>query len=153
MRDENHSKTFEFFSIPLTVQFNIKFDEKKWWDYSVECMEDITNGNNQKPVTLDDLATMVKRGFDDVSERFDILEGKVDTLEGKVATQAHVDSRFDGLEKIINEDAVGASVQRDRKLNEKTNVVAHKLGDKSVFTHDDVRDVERISPIAVSPTI
>jgi len=116
-------------------------------------MEDITNGNNQKPVTLDDLATMVKRGFDDVSERFDILEGKVDTLEGKVATQAHVDSRFDGLEKIINEDAVGASVQRDRKLNEKTNVVAHKLGDKSVFTHDDVRDVERISPIAVSPTI
>ena len=146
MRDENHSKTFEFFSIPLTVQFNIKFDEKKWWDYSVECMEDITNGNNQKPVTLDDLATMVKRGFDDVSERFDILEGKV-------ATQAHVDSRFDGLEKITNEDAVGASVQRDRKLNEKTNVVAHKLGDKSVFTHDDVRDVERISPIAVSPTI
>ena len=124
MRDENHSKTFEFFSIPLTVQFNIKFDEKKWWDYSVECMEDITNGNNQKPVTLDDLATMVKRGFDDVSERFDILEGKVDTLEGKVATQAHVDSRFDGLEKIINEDAVGASVQRDRTLDEKTNVVA-----------------------------
>jgi len=94
-------------------------------------MEDITNGNNQKPVTLDDLATMVKRGFDDVSERFDILEGKVDTLEGnvgtlegKVATQAHVDSRFDGLEKIINEDAVGASVQRDRTLDEKTNVVA-----------------------------
>jgi len=153
VRDENHSKTFEFFSIPLTVQFNIKFDEKKWWDYSVECMEDITNGNNQKPVTLDDLATMVKRGFDDVSERFDILEGKVDTLEGKVATQAHVDSRFDGLEKIINEDAVGASVQRDRKLNEKTNVVAQKLGDKSVFTHGDIRDVERISPIAVSPTI
>jgi len=51
----------------------------------------------------------------------------------------------------MNESVVGSSLNRDRKLNEKTNTVAQKLGDKSVFTHDDVRDVERISPVAVSP--
>jgi len=53
----------------------------------------------------------------------------------------------------MQENAIGASVQRDRKLNEKTNVVAQKLDDKSVFTRNDVRDVERISHVAVSPTI
>ena len=50
-------------------------------------------------------------------------------------------------------ELICSELYRDRKLNEKTNVVAQKLGDKSVFTRNDVRDVERISPIAVSPTI
>jgi len=84
------------------------------------------------------------------------LEPKLENIEQKIdtkSTQHHVDSRFDALEKSMNESVVGSSLNRDRKLNEKTNTVAQKLGDKSVFTHDDVRDVERISPIAVSPTI
>jgi len=82
-----------------------------------------------------------------------VTKDEFEELKTKIATQAHVNSRFDGLEKLMQENAIGASVQRDRKLNEKTNVVAQKLDDKSVFTRNDVRDVERISHVAVSPTI
>ena len=111
-------------------------------------MED-TNNNNQKPITLDHLAAMVKRGFDDMDKQLNDIKMEL----ASKSTQTHVDSRFDALEKSMNESVVGDSLNRDRKLNEKTNVVAQKLGDKSVFTRNDVRDVERISPVAVSPTI
>ena len=104
-----------------------------------------TNSSNGQSITLDDLATMVKRGFNDMDEKFK-------KLEGKVATQSHVDSGFDGLERSIDKNIAAPSFARDRKLDEKTNTVARKLDDKSVFTRDDVRDVEQISPVAVSPS-
>jgi len=66
-------------------------------------------------------------------------------------SQHHVDTRFKHLEEVVIAETDEASIIRDRKLDEKTNVVAHKLGTKTVFTRDEVIEVERITPFAVKP--
>jgi len=44
-----------------------------------------------------------------------------------------------------------SSIRRDRKLDEKTNVVAHKLAVKAVFTREEVVEIEHLTPFAVKP--
>jgi predicted nuclease with TOPRIM domain len=53
------------------------------------------NKSNKKELTLEDLALMVKGGFDDMGVKFDKLEGRVDNLEGRFD---NLEGRFDNLE-------------------------------------------------------
>ena len=62
-------------------------------------MEDNTNSNNQKPITLDGLGAMVKQGFDDMDKQLNDIKREL----ASKSTRAHVDSRFDALEKSITE--------------------------------------------------
>jgi hypothetical protein len=130
-------------------------------------------GNSRKKsITLDDLAAMMKHEFDEIGGKFDKIDGKFDKMENrfdaleaeikKRPTIEQVDLKFqdfrkqiglklDNMEARLKEELGEKPLQRDRVLNIKTDTVAHKLGAKSVFTADDVRDVERIAPVAVSP--
>ncbi len=69
-------------------------------------------------ITLEDLATMVKTGFDDVHEkmdkgfgdlsnRMDGLEGRMDGLEGRMdgleGRMDKLENRMDGLERSVGE--------------------------------------------------
>ena len=92
---------------------------------------------------------MVKQGFDDMDKQLNDIKREL----ASKSTQTHVDSRFDALEKSITEQAAAPSVARDRKLDEKTNVVAQKLAAKGVFEHKDVHEIERVTPFAVKPVI
>lgn len=109
---------------------------------------------HQTELTIDDLAAMLKIQFDEVNKQFDEVNKQFEWVKKELATkpsQHHVDARFDTLEKKINELAVEPSIRRDRTLNDKTNTVAHKLTDKSIFDSSDVSEIERISPVAVNP--
>ena len=81
----------------------------------------------------------------------DIVKDEI--AHAKLATQHHVDSRFDALENLMTEKVTEPSIRRDRKLDEKTNVVARKLGVKTIFTREEVIEVERFSPFAVKPAV
>jgi len=81
------------------------------------------------------------------------IKRDVSTLQKDMVTKHHVDSRFDALERSMAEHMTEPSIMRDRKLDEKTNVVAKKLGVKTVFTRTDVVEIERITPFAVKPAV
>ena len=121
------------------------------------------NDRDNKPVTLDDLATMVKKGFDEMDEKFRGIDEKFWNIDKKfdnlgvkidaMPSQRHVDSRFDALEKSMTEKMTEPSITRDRALDKKTNVVAEKLGVKTIFTQEEVVEVERLTPFAVRPAM
>ena len=134
-------------------------------------MQNGTSKNNGKPITLNDLAIMVKNGFDEVGNKFDEVGHKFDevgnkiesinkrlsTLESQVSkidslpTREQIDNKLANMEARLKEDLGEKPMQRDRVLNTKTDTVAQKLGNKSVFTTDDIHDIARISPFAVRP--
>lgn len=116
----------------------------------------MTNDHDDKPVTLDDLATMVKKGFDEMDEKFSGINKKFDNLDVKIdakPSQHHVDSRFAHLENIVVAKTDEASLARDRKLDEKTNVVAQTLGIKTIFTQEEVIAIKHITPFAIKPAM
>lgn len=50
---------------------------------------------SKKDITINDLAIMVKHGFDGMDKRFSGMDKKIDDLE------VHVNKRFDKLENLI----------------------------------------------------
>ncbi|MEW6610652.1 MAG: hypothetical protein AB1352_03465 [Patescibacteria group bacterium] len=124
-------------------------------------MDNEVLSNNQRSVTLDDLATMVKKGFDEMDDKFDGLNSKFEGLNSKFQgleqkvdqrpTLAQIDLKLQNMEHRLKEDLGEKPLERDRVLNTKTNTVAHKLGHKAVFTAEEVKEIEHISPVAVSP--
>ena len=62
----------------------------------------------KKNVTIDDLAVMVQRGFDEITgdmatksemnKRFEQVDKLLDGIESKMVTKAEMNRRFDGLE-------------------------------------------------------
>ena len=71
----------------------------------------------KKNITIDDLAVMVQKGFNDITEKmptksemnkhFEQVDKRLDNIEGNMATKAEMNRRFDGLE-----DRVLASHQK-----------------------------------------
>jgi len=97
--------------------------------------------------TVDDLAAMTARGFDKMQGKLKILEKKNDQRP----TLEQIELKFQNFEKRLTENIGDKPMERDRVLNTKTDTVASKLGDKSIFSSDDVRHVASISPFAVNP--
>ncbi len=52
----------------------------------------------KKKITIDDLAGMVKRGFDAVDARFDAVDARFDEVDKRFD---EVDKRFDRIENLI----------------------------------------------------
>ena len=78
-----------------------------------------------KPITLDTLAGMIKRGFDDVDRRFDRLETRVggletriDKLEARVDNlDVKVDFRFNALQNRLDSMALNyVTIQQHGRL-------------------------------------
>ena len=106
----------------------------------IDVMEQNTNGN--KTATLDDLALMIGKGFnevhekfDKVDERFDGLEGRMDKLEGGMDNlEKKVDdgflranARFDTIEMRIQDLDVISRIEFD-DLMERVKFIEMKLG-------------------------
>jgi predicted nucleic acid-binding Zn-ribbon protein len=77
--------------------------------------------NNRKSVTLDDLAVMVAKGFDDVTGRMGTLEGRMEGLE---RTMEDLDGRMEGLEGSMEKvehkvEALNSNVNNYLELSEK----------------------------------
>ncbi|MEK7066376.1 MAG: hypothetical protein AAB965_02265 [Patescibacteria group bacterium] len=76
---------------------------------------------------LEDLAIMTAKGFEDVSSRFDRVEDDVDKL------RHHMEKRFEGLELKVSSYASGWSRDFDRlhewmeELDKRVNKVEDKL--------------------------
>ncbi|MEW6610631.1 MAG: hypothetical protein AB1352_03360 [Patescibacteria group bacterium] len=105
------------------------------------------NAQQNSPVTLEDLAAMVKDGFDETSNRLSALEQEIKQRP----TLEQIGLKLQNMENRLKTELADKPLERDRVLNNKTNTVAYKLGDKSIFTADDIREVERLSPVAVNP--
>jgi hypothetical protein len=63
----------------------------------------MNNKLKSKKITLDDLAGMVKQGFDNVDERFDKIDGRLDKIDGRLdkveGRLDKVDGKLDKIEK------------------------------------------------------
>ncbi len=79
----------------------------------------------KKTITLEDLARMVKHGFDDVDKRFNAVDQRFDTLEKKVD---HLEARFDKLEiKVAKLDVRFYMLEKKVDTIEDVVVRSHQL--------------------------
>lgn len=65
------------------------------------------NNSTKKEITIDDLALMVAKGFDDMNGRIDQMDGKIDQMDGKMDSGfKSVNERLDRVEvKLENIEA------------------------------------------------
>ena len=87
--------------------------------------------NNNKEITIDDLAGMMKRGFDHIDERFDQVDKRFE----------QVDKRFDNIENKVNqidkrlfsieEDVAEIKIKKHTELEKRVGLVERKLGMES----------------------
>lgn len=84
-----------------------------------------TNEKNNKSVTLDDLAVMIKNGFDNTATKQDVvvITGRLDTLEQKVDK---VDERLQTVETKLDRALYTEVVHLERRLRR----VEEKVGIK-----------------------
>jgi len=61
----------------------------------------------KKDITINDLAVMVQKGFQEVDKRFEQVDKRLDGMQSNMVTKAEMNRRFDGLE-----DRVLASHQK-----------------------------------------
>jgi hypothetical protein len=89
--------------------------------------------NNQKPMTIDDLAVMVAKGFENTStkEDFNKLDSRMGKLEGRMGT---LDHQMQALNSNVNnylelsEKRYAELKQRDVMLAKWIKLVADKTG-------------------------
>ena len=103
----------------------------------IDAMEQNVNGN--KTVTLDDLALMIGRGFNEVHEKmdkgFDAVNGRMDDMEGRMDNLdkkvddgfLRVNARFDTIEMRIQDLDVISRIEFD-DLMERVKFIEMKLG-------------------------
>lgn len=75
----------------------------------------------EKNVTNEDLAIMVKKGFDVVDERFDKVDKRFDTVDDKFSEVNH---RLDNIEHLIAEE----HRIRIERLEENVNTLMNAVG-------------------------
>lgn len=130
--------------------------------------------NNNQPITLDDLAGMMKDGFDDLSGRMNAMEerlgGRMDSVEGKInSMEGHMNSmegRIESIEKTMaTKDDLG-KLRSDmidyiakQNLELKTDLILIMRGEdrklfslielmieKHLITKDDANRVTKLEP-------
>lgn len=74
------------------------------------------HGNNQKSMTIDDLAVMVAKGFENTATKQDVinLSGRMDKLDGKMG---ELDGRMNKLDHKM--EALNSNVNNYLELSEK----------------------------------
>ena len=74
---------------------------------------------NTPRITLEDLALMVKKGFDSVDRRFSAMDKRFDAMDDRFDAMDkrfdRLESKFDNLEKIVVKDHASRLVRLERK--------------------------------------
>ena len=89
-------------------------------------------------VTTDELAVMMKTGFDAVDKRFD-------KIEADMVTKSYLDNKLADLE--------GSVIVRQRKEDQKVNLLIDLLQRKSVLEASDVRSLREIEVFPAPPRV
>ena len=90
----------------------------------------------QNNVTIEDLAVMVKKGFNSVDKRFDGVEQRLSKIEATMVTKSYLDDKLADLE--------GSVITRQRKEDHKVNLLIDLLRSKSVLAESDVQTLREI---------
>ena len=87
-------------------------------------------------MTIEDLAVMVKKGFNSVDKRFDGVEQRLSKIEATMVTKSYLDDKLADLE--------GSVITRQRKEDHKVNLLIDLLRSKSVLAESDVQTLREI---------
>lgn len=89
-----------------------------------------------KEITIEDLARMVQKGFNETNGRIDAFENKVDERLGKVETQLvdlnHMVDQIDRRLFSIEEDMAEIKTKKHKELEKRVTFIEHKLGIEGV---------------------
>jgi len=83
------------------------------------------NTSPRKEITIDDLALMVAKGFDDISGKITHMDTKIDTMDQRIDT---LDQRIDTMDQRIDErlGRIEATLENLKaNLNKKVDKVDH----------------------------
>lgn len=89
-----------------------------------------------KNITLDDLAVMMKKGFDSIDKRFEETNKKI--MQESQKTRDYVDKK--------NNELKGELVGYNKKILEKVDTLTDALVDKEVISESEKSAIKGISP-------
>jgi len=94
---------------------------------------------------FDDMARIIKDGFDGVGERFNKVEGEISSMKSVMVTKDYLD---DKLAKFN-----GETIVRERREDEKVNLSVKFLGEKKIFNSDELKQLHEIQVFPAPPNI
>ena len=128
--------------------------------------------NDETPnITLDDLALMMKKGFDNIDEKFSNIDDKFSNIDDRFSS---IDNKFSNIDdkfketnrKIMQESQAtrdytdrklaelkGDLVTYDKKIIEKVDILTDTLSGKRVITQEERVSVNQLSPFPVAPEV
>lgn len=81
--------------------------------------------NEEKEITIEDLAAMVKKSFDEtndkIDKRFDNVDTRLDNMDHKIN---QIDRRLFAIE----EDVAEIKTKKHKELDKRVTFIEHKLG-------------------------
>lgn len=81
--------------------------------------------NEEKKITIEELAAMVKKGFDDTGNKIGALEKKMDERLGNLEHKVNqIDRRLFSIE----EDVAEIKTKKHKELEKRVTFIEHKLG-------------------------
>jgi uncharacterized linocin/CFP29 family protein len=111
-------------------------------------------------MTIEDLAKMMKGGFDEIGQRFDVIENDLGVVKQDVSTlKQDVNELKNGQDRHSSEIAslrldIGSlrTEMHDgfMKTNDKVDLLVVKLSDKKVITKSDAKEIISINPVSIS---
>lgn len=122
---------------------------------------ELDNQKQKKNITLDDLALMVAKGFEDTATKTDIagFEGRLDKVEGRLGK---VEDKIDKVEVRLTKieanmvtkdyldekllDLKGDLTLLLRKEDRKLGALLQRLRDKQVLSEAEVREILALEP-------
>jgi chromosome segregation ATPase len=86
--------------------------------------------NEEREITIEDLAAMVKKGFDKTAQRTDLerLEKKIDTVDSRLGNLEHKVNQIDRRLFSIEEDVAEIKIKQHKNIDRRITIVERKLG-------------------------
>jgi len=86
--------------------------------------------DEEKEITIEDLAAMVKKGFDKTAQKSDIerLEKKVETVDSRLVNLEHKVEQIDRRLFSIEEDVAEIKTKKHKELDKRVTFIEQKLG-------------------------
>ncbi len=86
--------------------------------------------SEENEITIEDLAAMVKKGFDETAKKVDIerLEKKIDEVDIKVENLGHKVNQIDRRLFSIEEDVAVIKTKKHKELDKRVTFIEQKLG-------------------------
>ncbi len=86
--------------------------------------------NEEKEITIEDLAAMINKGFEKTAQKADVerLEKKIATMDSRLENVEHKVNQIDRRLFSIDEDVAEIKTKKHKKLEERVTVIERKLG-------------------------